>query len=206
MSKLTLIRCMVWGLMACCLIGLSVYLCTQYGIGMKAFRLAAMGCVACVCAYLITRKWGIRIGMVVYLLALFFISPYIFHAASKQSISAVEQQDIWSAEALFVSSVLAVVFLIMRLVDWGEMWMAVKGQRKRKFSDNIRPYELAGMVVFAGYGTYLVHIHAIHQISIHGIWSFAFLVAGGAAVYIASVCKLLERRPAQNASALNVEH
>ena len=205
MSKSVLTKCLAWGLIACYSIGLLVYFCIQYGIGMSAFRPATVGCIACVCAYLIIRKWGIRVGMVVCLLVLFFISPHIFHAAPKQSISAVERQDIWSAEALFMSLALAVVFLIMRLVDWGEMWMTLKEQRKRKFSDNIRPYKLAGIVVFTGYGTYLIHIHAIHQISTHGIWSFAFLVAGGAAVYIASVCKLLERRPAQNVSALNVE-
>ena len=205
MSKLMLTKCLTWGLIACYSIALLVYFCIQYGIGMSAFRPATMGCIACVCAYLIVRKWGIRIGLMVYLLVLFFISPYIFRTASKQSISAVERQDIWSAEALFVSLALAVVFLTMRLMDWGELWMTVKEQRKRKFSDNILPYKLAGIVIFTGYGTYLAHIHAIHQISIYGIWSFAFLVAGGAAVYIASVCKLLERRPAQNASALNVE-
>ena len=205
MSKLTLIKCMAWGLIACFLIGLFVYLCIQHGIGMSAFRPAMVGCVGCISGYLITRICGARTGAVAYLLMVFFVSPYIFRTASKEGVFATAQQDIWSAEALFVSLVLAVVFLIMRLVDWSEMWMTVKEQRKRKFSDNLRPYELAGVVVFTGYGTYLAHIHAIHQISTYESWSFVALVAGGAAVYLASICKLLERRPAQDALVLNVE-
>lgn len=205
MSKLTLIKCLGWGLLVCYIIGQTIYLCIQYGISMNAFRPAIVGGVCGVCGYFITTKWGIRTGVVAYLLMVFFVSPYIFRTASKEGVSATAQQDIWSAEALFVSLVLAVVFLIMRLVDWGEMWMTVKEQRKRKFSDNLRPYELAGIVVFTGYGTYLAHIHAIHQISTYGIWSFVALVAGGAAVYLASICKLLERRPAQDALVLNVE-
>ena len=205
MSKLTLIKRLGWGLLACYIIGQTIYLCIQYGVNMSAFRPAIVGGVCGVCACFITTRWGIRTGAVACLLGLFFTSPYTFRTASTEGVSAVERQDIWSAEALFASLVLAVVFLIMRLVDWGDMWMTVKEQRKRKFSDNLRPYELAGIVVFTGYGTYLAHIHAIHQISTYGSWSFVALVASGAAVYLASICKLLERRPTQDALALNVE-
>lgn len=207
MPKLKLIKYTIWGLLACYIVGQSVYLCVEHGINMSAFRPAIICCVAYACSYSINKKWGARAWLLACLLALFFAGPYIF-APPGEGIPASEQQDFWSAEALSVSLALGLVFLIIRFTDWRELGITVGEFRKRRLSDNLEPYRLMGITVFTGYATYLAHLHAIHQISTYGNWLFVAFVACGAAVYMASISKLIERPPensTQDAVAENVE-